>query len=217
MGGDNPRRLVVEGYDDLYSVREIMRTHIEWPDTNESEYPVYIDIGYGVNEILNENYMGVLLKSPTIKNLGIMIDADEKRAWQRYRSLYDLCRASFPDMPDTLPFEGLVVNNAPAEKRLGIWIMPDNRSQGDLETFLRDLVPDQPLWEYAERCTESAKKDWNAPYRNAHTNKAKLYSWLSWQDPPVQNPGRALRSGALDATVPATQTFIKWFRKLYDL
>ena len=118
MGGDNPRRLVVEGYDDLYSVREIMRTHIEWPDTNESEYPVYIDIGYGVNEILNENYMGVLLKSPTIKNLGIMIDADEKRAWQRYRSLYDLCRASFPDMPDTLPFEGLVVNNAPAEKRL---------------------------------------------------------------------------------------------------
>ena len=216
MGGGNPKRLVVEGYDDLYSVREIMRTQIEWPDTSESEYPIYIDIGKSVNEILKKEYMGVLLKSSTIRTLGIMIDADQNGVTRRYQSLYNLCSASFPDMPNALPIEGLVVNNA-SQKRLGIWIMPDNRSEGDLETFLRDLVPDQPLWKYAESCSESAKKDWNAPYRNAHRNKAKLYSWLSWQDPPVQNPGRALKSGALDATLPVTQSFIEWFRKLFDL
>ncbi len=90
MAGDNPKRLVVEGYDDLYTVREIMRTQIEWPGANESEYPVYIDIGKSVNEILNKDYMGVLLKSSTIRTLGIMIDADDQGAGRRYQSLYNL-------------------------------------------------------------------------------------------------------------------------------
>lgn len=216
MDGDNPKRLVVEGYDDLYSVREIMRTQIEWPDTGESDYPVYIDRGKSVGEILKKEYMGVLLKSSTIRILGIMIDADQVGVSRRYHSLYSLCNATFPEMPHHLPAEGLIVDNA-SRKRLGIWIMPDNRSAGDLETFLQDLVPDQSLWEYAEHCTESAKKDWNAPYRDVHTNKAKLYSWLSWQDPPVQNPGRAIESGALDATLPHSQSFIEWFRRLFDL
>lgn len=212
----NPKRLVVEGYDDLYSVREIMRTEIEWPDTGESDYPVYIDRGKSVGEILKKEYMNVLLKSSTIRTLGIMIDADQVGVSSRYQSMHNLCSAAFPEMPNTLPAEGLIVNNA-AAKRLGIWIMPDNRSKGDLETFLRNLVPDQPLWSYAESCTESAKKDWNAPYRDAHANKAKLYSWLSWQDPPVRNPGRAIESGALDATRPETQPFITWFRELFEL
>ena len=216
MDGDNPKRLVVEGYDDLYTVREIMRTQVEWPGAGESDYPVYIDIGKSVNEILNKDYIGVLLKSSTIRTLGIVIDADDKGARSRYQSLYNLCCASFPEMPSTLPPDGLVVNNR-SQKRLGVWIMPDNRSKGDLETFLRYLVPEQPLWKYAEHCTETAKQGWNAPYRNAHTNKAKLYTWLSWQDPPVQNPGRALESKALDATLPATQSFIQWFRALFDL
>ncbi len=216
MGDGKAKRLVVEGYDDLYSVREILRTQIKWPDASESEYPVYIDIGRSVNEILSKDYMGVLLKSSTIRTLGIMIDANDKGAGSRYQSLYNLCGASFPAMPNTLPPDGLIVSNR-SQKRLGIWIMPDNRSNGDLETFLRDLVPDQPLWNYAEGCTETARRNWDAPYRNAHTNKAKLYTWLSWQDPPVQNPGRALESRALDATLPATQSFISWFRKLFDL
>lgn len=216
MDGDNPKRLVVEGYDDLYTVREIMRTRIEWPGANESEYPVYIDIGKSVKEILNKDYIGVLLKSSTIRTLGIMIDADDQGAGRRYQSLYNLTSASFPEMPTALPPDGLIVRNR-SQRRLGIWIMPDNRSKGDLETFLRDLVPDQPLWNYAEGCTETAKKDWDAPYRNAHTNKAKLYTWLSWQDPPVRNPGRAIESKALDANLPATQSFIQWFLELFDL
>jgi Protein of unknown function (DUF3226) len=44
------------------------------------------------------------------------------------------------------------------QKRLGIWIMPDNRSEGSLETFLRHLVPDQsePAWKHAIESVEAA-------------------------------------------------------------
>ena len=216
MMNENPRRLIVEGYEDLYSVRGIMRAHINWPETlDESLYPVFIDRGKSAQEILRKEYLGVILKSAPIKILGIMIDADESSA-QRYQSLYNLCIGSFPSMPNTLPAEGLVVSNG-SDKRLGAWIMPDNQSEGDLETFLRGLVPNRPLWEHAERSTDLAKRECNAPYRDAHVNKAMLYSWLSWQDPPVQNPGKALDSKSLDATLPAAQPFVTWFRTLYGL
>ena len=216
MANTNRRRLVVEGYADLYSVRGVMRPYIDWPTTQDaSRYPVFIDRGGSVDEILNQKFLNVLLTSPTIEILGIMIDADETPA-QRYRTLHGLCIGSFPGMPDVLPTDGLIVNNA-SNMRLGVWIMPDNHSEGDLEAFLRNLVPSPRLWEHAERSTELAKEDYNAPYRDAHLNKAKLYSWLSWQDPPVQNPGKALDSRSLDSTLPTAQTFVTWFRTLYDL
>lgn len=218
MVNRHPLRLVVEGYDDLYSVRGIMRNYVSWPETSqESQYPVFIDRGGSVDEILNRGFLSVLLKSSVITTLGIIVDADETPK-QRYQRLRSLCINSFPSMPDALPVDGLIVANA-SKKRLGAWIMPNNQSQGDLEAFLQDLVPNQsrPLWKHAERSVEQAKKNWHAPYRSAHTNKAKLYTWLSWQDPPVQNPGKALDSSALDAKLLPAQRFVRWFRDLYEL
>ena len=121
-------------------------------------------------------------------------------------------------MPRDMPSDGLILNG-PADKRLGAWIMPDNKSPGDLETFLRGLVPNTAveLMDHAERCTASAKGEFHAPFRDVHTSKANLHTWLSWQDPPDQNPGKALASRALDPRISAAQPFVAWFRKLYGI
>ena len=90
-GKDHPRRLVVEGYVDLYVVRGIMRSHIDWPETkDEDKYPVFIDRGGSVDEILNRDFLGVLMKSKLPRILGIMIDADREPAERRYRQLHGL-------------------------------------------------------------------------------------------------------------------------------
>ena len=213
-GSNNPRRLVVEGIDDLYSVVGIMRAHTQWPADKEKA-PVWINLGRSVSEILEPSNLRVFLKSTTIQTLGIMVDANTKRN-ARYKRLRDICIEFFPDMPADMPHGGLVVDNEDG-RRLGAWIMPDNASQGGLEDFLLPLIPDggRPLLQHVDKNISEVSAV--APFRQAHTRKALLYSWLALQDPPSQNPREALYSKALDPTLPCARPFADWFCKLYQL
>jgi hypothetical protein len=96
--------------------------------------------------------------------------------------------------------------------------MPDNEAVGDLETFLRYLVPDQqqPTWQHAIAATTEAKR-LGCGFRDTHMRKAQLYTWLAWQDPPAQIAGVALRNKVLDPVSPYAAAFVAWFRSLDGL
>src|ERR1700691_6817659 len=96
--------------------------------------------------------------------------------------------------------------------------MPDNLSPGSLETFLRYLVPahTQNLWQHAKDSVAVAKTTHGAACRDSHVEKAHLYTWLAWQDPPTQSPGMALTAKILDPHAGEAGTFIAWFRSLYN-
>jgi hypothetical protein len=210
----NPKQLVVEGYDDLYSVVELMAAHVPWDD-DYKKAPVHIRMGNGASEILEDGYISGLLKMHAIRTLGIMLDADANSIG-RYTSIRHLCHPFFPAMPDELPTGGLVVDEG--IKRLGVWIMPDNSSEGSLETFLRFLVPNrlEPVWSHAVESTVTAKRI-GCECHDAHLDKAHLYTWLAWQDPPGQKPGQALTKKVLDPHAASAVPFVKWFRELYAL
>ena len=212
-GSDNPRRLVVEGIDDLYAVVGVMRAHISWPVDRE-QAPVWIDRGGSVSEILKPAFLDVHLKSRTIGTLGVMIDANSSGV-TRYRQLRTLCKNTFPEMPERLPAEGLVVGNEHG-RRLGVWIMPDNASDGALEDFLIRIISDagQTMLEHATDTVAKAR-DAGAPVREAHLQKARLYSWMALQDPPSRHPREALYSRALDPAHPYAIPFVEWFKRLY--
>ena len=207
-------RLIVEGGDDLFSVVGLMRAHVTWPQ-DRSLAPVWVEIGKGVTEILAPAYLTTLLKSPEIQTLGVMLDADEQPS-DRYSTLKKVCTSLFPSLPIELPLSGVVVENE--GKRLGFWIMPDNRSEGCLETFLRYLVPgtSEPVWQHAVEATSKARSV-GASFRDSHVAKAHLYTWLAWQDPPGQSPGIALTKKILDPHSETADPFVGWFRKLYQL
>ena len=135
----------------------------------------------------------------------------------RYERLRRSCLGLFPDMPEELPKTGLVLENGD-QKRFGVWIMPDNIATGELETFLRYLVPDlsEPIWKYAAECVTTAR-DLGAECRETHIPKARLYTWLAWQDPPGYSPGIALTKKILDPHSPHASIFVAWFRDLYQL
>lgn len=68
----------------------------------------------------------------------------------------------------------------PEGKTLGIWLMPDNRSRGMLETFLAYLVPGggSDLWTHAcEAVAEAYGR--GAPCREVHHDKARIHTWLA--------------------------------------
>jgi hypothetical protein len=205
---------MVEGHDDLFAVVGLIRAHVDWPQGKDSKKfaPVFIHNGNGAPEILKkEGYFAVLLKSPVVKAAGVVLDADGT-AKGRYESIRGLCLGLFPQLPEVLPPDGLVVENDD-HKRLGIWIMPDNASPGTLETFLKWLVPAR---NYAVNAVDAARK-MGCSCRECHIEKANLYTWLSWQDPPGQSPGIALTQKVLDPLNSSAATFVEWFMKLYQL
>jgi hypothetical protein len=212
---DTPKRLVVEGNDDKHSVLSLARSRLQWPNKPE-DAPVYIDVIGGAEEILKPSYLTTLLKTRELKITGIMLDANTKTE-SRYERIRKVCSEFFPALPTETATSGVIVANED-QKRFGVWIMPANVSEGDLEIFLKYLVPEQsgPLWKHATECVASAKAA-GAPYRDSHVLKANLYTFLAWQDPPGQSPGTAITKKVLDPNSEKATPFVTWFRDLYEL
>ena len=215
MAASKEKQLLVEGQDDKFSVVSLMEHHVRWPN-DSSGWPVFVDPVGSVSEILNATYLRTKLKESGLKTLGIMIDADDQPA-DRWKSVRTTCLPIFPDMPETLPLTGLITQND-SGLRLGFWLMPDCSSAGMIESFLRHLVPNtaEPLWMHAEKSFGSASL-LGAPCRGVHADKAKIHTWLAWQDPPGESLGRALTRKSLDPNASATTDFVAWFKNLYEL
>jgi len=210
-----PKKLLVEGKDDVYAIASLMEHYVQWGRT-ESEWPLFIKDEGGTGKLLKDDVIPTYLKSSELQALGIVIDANEafEGRWQRLRQL---CDALFPDLPEVIPATGLVLSRSDGI-RFGAWIMPDNHSHGMLETFLSFLVPDQAkdLWTYAQETAAEARKH-GAPYDIKHQDKANMHTWLAWQDPPGRPFGEALKAKCLDPMSPRSRTFAEWMIGLFQL
>lgn len=196
------------------SVIGLMGHHVDWPDGKENA-PVYVDLGLSPGEILDAKYISTQLKKAGLRRLGIMFDADTNPKG-RYSSLRNLCVEYFPNLPDEIDADGVCVEHD--GMRFGIWIMPDNESEGYLESFLKYLVRPEgtAVWDHAVQCVANARV-MGATCKDVHVPKACLYTWLAWQDEPGQSPGRALTQKILDPHGPHAESFIQWFCRLYEI
>lgn len=193
-----------------------MKHHTPWPNQRES-WPVYVKLGNSISEILGPKYLTTEIKNAQAKIIGVVVDADDNPT-SCYYNIRQLCETDFPDLPATMPREGLVVTNDDG-KRFSLWIMPNNTDTGDLETFLKNLVSGElqtTLWDQASNCVQTALS-MGAECRASHIPKANLYTWLAWQDPPGRSPGESLTKKFLDPHSNHAEPFIAWFKKLYKL
>ncbi|MGD0090089.1 MAG: DUF3226 domain-containing protein [Planctomycetota bacterium] len=208
------KKLLVEGRDDQYSVINLVKAYISWPE-DPLEWPVKVECYEGVPNLLAPAYVSAQLKASDAAVLGILVDADES-ASRRWDQLRPLCAKQFACLPEILPGEGLISENG--QRRLGVWIMPDNTPPGMLETFLGHLVPlDRAnIWAHAESATNEAKAK-GAPFKAAHFDKARIHAWLAWQDPAGLPFGTAITAQCLDPRSTCAEPFLRWFRDLYQV
>lgn len=208
--------LLVEGAEDKRIIPELIEANgIDW-EIEKGNYIVHIDPNGGYEKIIAPGVISTRLQVSGLKSLGIIVDADEEPE-NRWQSLRNACLESVSDLPLALPKEGLIHNTEEGIK-FGIWIMPDNQLQGMLETFLSYLIRDDSdaLWQLAQDVTQTAKQQ-NAPFKNTHLDKAHIYTWLAWQNPPGRQLHDAIKQRILDPKHPEAQRFVSWFRTLYDL
>ncbi len=207
--------LLVEGKDDQAVIAELMKA-IGFNVGTDKDL-VWIKDCKGYENLAKIDRISTEILATGLTTLGIVIDADEKPK-SRWQSIRDACLLSIPDLPKALPEDGLIWQ-APNDIRFGVWMMPDNKMRGMLETFLADIIPeqDQVLWEFAKESVQEAKLRGSKVTPN-HIDKANIYTWLAWQEPSGLQISTAVKKRTVfDKTHPNAQKFVKWFKDLYDL
>jgi hypothetical protein len=97
--------------------------------------------------------------------------------------------------------------------RVGVWIMPDNESEGALEEFAMDLVPeDNELWDYSDVVIEGLPERRFDP---RDEGKAHVHTWVAWQETPREPIGRAITQGVLNPESALAMRLVYWVRRLF--
>ncbi|WP_446009510.1 DUF3226 domain-containing protein [Candidatus Electrothrix sp.] len=209
--------LLVEGEEDKRVIPEFVEANgVQWGD-RPKDWIVEIRILGSVERLLNKEEISIQLKtSDTLKILGIILDADDA-PFKRWQSMRNCLLDRYPDIPEELPATGLIHGN-PGEIKVGVWMMPDNRARGMLETFLQFLLPEngRELWEFSEQSCRQAKES-GASFKDCHLDKAKIHTWLAWQNPPGRQLHNAITEHILSPASPQAAVFMQWFRDLFEV
>ncbi len=99
--------------------------------------------------------------------------------------------------------------------RVGVWVMPDNQTEGILEDFLRFLVPENSaLFGHVESSVAEIPEG-EVRFRPPDTPKAIIHTWLAWQREPGKPLGAAITARYLDPNVAKVDLLVAWLNRLF--
>lgn len=203
-------KLLVEGNDDKHVVLSI------W---NNAKLPETFDVidCHSITKLL-ENLRIRLTAPQTNERIGVVVDADEDIS-ARWDAIRDRLHATgmYDCKNMNLPEDGLVINpivgGAPV---VGVWIMPNNKLPGMLEDFVANLSePNDPLMEKAEDVLKQLENEHIQRYKDVHRAKAKIHSYLAWQDEPGKPMGVSITAHVLNPERPLGVAFLNWMKRLF--
>jgi hypothetical protein len=203
------RILLVEGNDDEHVLKHICG--------NRRLPQLDAVVSHGGVEQLLESFPVRLKASEGDDIVGLIVDADTDvlSRWQSVRNR--LIQLRYEGVPDTPAPHGIVLD-PPADSlfpRVGIWIMPDNQTNGMLEDFLRFLVPQGSLLFEHVKASVAAIPDTERRFNRLTEPKAVIHTWLAWQAEPGRPLGTAITARYLDSDVPEVDVLVSWLKRLF--
>ena len=201
-----PRRLLlVEGPDDQHVVRHL------WERRHEQGLPFRISPRGGVTGVIESirDEARVLGRQA----LGILVDANNDLS-ARWQSISDRLASLDIQTPSTPHPNGLIIAATGDMPRVGIWLMPDNQSLGELEDFVAQMIPDSdPVWplsqDYIGRIPEEHRE-----FADNKASTAEVYAWLATREDPRQM-GAAIGARDLDVDNELCTRFTDWLDRLF--
>ena len=198
---DPPRVLLVEGQDDEHVVRRLREQHQAVPSFS----------------ILNKRTISKLLPSisleiraPGRQVVGILVDANDNMT-ARWDAVIDRLSKAGISPPPSPNSAGTIIDGTP---RIGIWLMPDNESSGELEDFVVKMIPDgDKVWPLSQHYIEDIPKA-DRKFSEKKKLRAQLYAWLAARDDPRQM-GLAIHAHDLEVDGNLSQRFVAWLTKLF--
>ena len=197
-------RLLVEGKDEIHVIRHLAGSGLL------GQLPEPVDCG-GIDPLLEQ--ISPAVAQSGLQALGIVADAnsDIGSRWQSIRHRVGTRGIELPQNPDPA---GTIVPETDDSPRVGVWLMPNNESPGELEDFIAGMVPTgDPVWPLADEYIKGIPRE----HRKFTANKemrARVHAWLATREDPRQM-GIAITARDLDITAPLAVQFTDWLRRLF--
>ncbi|MDR2840368.1 MAG: hypothetical protein LBV75_03745 [Paludibacter sp.] len=196
------KKLLVEGKDDQ---------HVVWALCEKLNIPEIFDVvdSEGIDKLFDRLKAECSIKKSDI--IGIIIDADNDLQ-ARWISVRDILIKNNFKVPENFPKEGLITDTKP---KIGVWIMPDNNTNGMLEDFISFLVPENDkLMPIAIETLQNIENQGLDKYKT-HKPKTKIHTWLAWQEEPGKPLGQSITNKALSTDNETCRKFAVWLKKLF--
>ena len=193
--------LLVEGTDECHVIRHLR-------DRSEPMPTFDVAVKEGIEPLLQSIYLEV--RVPGRNALGILVDAnDDPEA--RWRAVTGRLRGAGVKPPAEPSPSGNIIEGRP---RIGIWMMPNNRSRGELEDFVAAMIPvGDAIWPQSQSYVEGIP-DADRKFASAKTLRAQVHAWLAVRERP-RRMGLAIAAGDLDTDADACQRFVRWLQALF--
>ena len=192
--------LIVEGTDEC---------HVVWRLCNRLEaMPDFDVVAKGGREKLLASIFSEV-KAPGRSALGILLDANDHPN-DRWRAVTDRLRKANVEAPATPDPFGVIIEGTP---RIGIWMMPDNVSPGELEDFIAEMIPvGDAIWPLSQ-CYITNIPIADRKFRHKE-RRAQIHAWLAVREDP-RPMGLAITAGDLDVNAEVCRRFADWLRTLF--
>ena len=197
--------LLVEGKGDKFVIEKLRDEVANLPENFE------ITVKDSVDNLIESISAEIVTNKDTI---GILVDADENLQ-SRWEAIKNRLSKKY-SVPNSLPTEGLIIEEN--NKKVGVWIMPNNELKGVLEDFIAMLVPknDELMPIVDSTLTYLEDKKLNL-YTHIHKPKTKIRTWLAWQKDPETSMGTAISKHILETEQDICQQFVEWLKKLFEI
>ena len=195
------RVLLVEGPDDKHTVINLCRV--------SSNVPGFCILDKEGKDNLLKSVRGEILAEDRVA-VGILLDAnDDLNA--RWQAVTGRLRDADVQPPDSPAPNGTIIEGSP---RVGVWLMPDNNSPGELEDFVERMIPhNDAVWPLSQNYISSIPVA-DRKFAKGKTTRAKVHAWLAAREEP-RKMGQAIGVGDLDAKTVEAQHFVVWLRQLF--
>ena len=196
-----PFVLVVEGQDEEHVVRQLAEL-----SGLEERFSILTKEGYP--DVLKA--MGPEVKTEDRRAVGFVLDADlrPQDRWEEVRGAL----AGTRDVPERPDPQGTILPGVP---RVGLWLMPDNGSDGELEDLVATMVrSNDSIWPLAEAYLRGLPEG-ECEHVDKKPKKATLHVWLANKKKPGRM-GAAIGAGHLNTESELASRLSSWLRRLFD-
>lgn len=151
------------------------------------------------------------IKESDAASIGIIMDAN-KSLERRWGSIYNkLIRSDLTiEIPKKPVRDGVIVRHD--TQCIGVWVMPDNERTGELEDFVKEMIPESNVWDLARDYVERVK---NEDIQLKKLSKSEVYAWLAVVDPGVRM-GTAFLAGKFRFDTTTYRRFENWIKILCE-
>ena len=203
--GSSGNLLIVEGADDKHVALHIWNRIGSIPSFNVFERGP-------VEELLKSVEFDV--RTPGYNAIGFLVDADNNPT-ARWNGISNRLRTAGIDAPATPDANGTIIAATDDTPQIGIWLMPDNQSHGELEDFVVEMIPDNdPVWPLSQDYISSIP-DEHREFAEHKTSTAEVYAWLAARADPRQM-GAAIGARDLDIDGDLCTRFTDWLGRLFS-